>query len=121
VTLGLWLALGCGGRSIAGEDDSGRQEDGDGRGETRATCEQACEEAATCDRAPYACDFFCGQAQSAADDAGCGRAYAALADCLRQTADPCAATSPCVTEVNAFGVCLLDYCGTHRGWPICSG
>lgn len=121
VLLGLWGALGCGGRSISIDEEGDHRANRGGRDEMGASCVEACEEAASCDRAPYDCEFFCGQAQSAAEDAGCGRAYAALVACLEKSADPCTATGPCVTEINAFGVCLLDYCGTHRGWPICGG
>jgi hypothetical protein len=124
--LGLWLALGsavgCGGRSLAMADDDGEPRGDAGREQdSRVSCEEACEEAATCARAPYDCGFFCGQAESGAQEAGCRPAYAALVACIRAAEDPCAAKASCVTQVNAFGVCILDYCGTHPSAPICSG
>jgi hypothetical protein len=85
------------------------------------SCLEACEEAATCARAPYACDFFCGEAESAAQEAGCRSAYASLVNCISNAEDPCLAKNTCVTQVNAFGVCILDYCGRHRTAPICAG
>jgi hypothetical protein len=124
--LGLWLALGsvigCGGRSIGMPDDDGKHPEDGGRSEdTRVSCEEACEEAATCARAPYDCAFFCGEAESGAQEAGCRPAYAALVACMRTADDPCAAKVSCLAEVNAFGVCLLDYCDRHRSARICLG
>jgi hypothetical protein len=126
MVLGLWLALGsvigCGGRSLGMADDDGEGRDDGGRAEdTRLSCEEACEEAATCARAPYDCGFFCGEAESGAREAGCRTPYAALVACIRAAEDPCAAKASCVTEVNAFGVCILDYCDKHPNAPICVG
>jgi hypothetical protein len=119
----LWLALasfiGCGGRSIGIGNEEGEAETGERGKDPQLSCLEACEEATTCARAPYECSFFCGEAENAAADAGCRSAYAALVRCLTHAEDPCAARAACITEVNAFGVCMLDYCGRQRSAPIC--
>jgi len=124
LTLGFWLALvaaGCGGRSIRDDGEAAGDEDQGGQASALQSCLDACEEAATCARAPYECGFFCGQAEIAATEAGCLSAYTALVQCLRHAEDPCAARGSCVTAVNAFGVCIIDYCDSHLRAPICGG
>lgn len=123
--LGCWLVLGaaaCGGRSFddSGEPAGSSGPDGDGQS-VRQSCEEACEEAATCARAPYECSFFCGEAQAAAEAAGCSKAYTALVQCIRSADDPCLGRGTCVTAVNAFSVCIFDYCSGRRRDPICGG
>lgn len=111
VVLGVLFSGACAGKSTGGDSQ------GD-------PCPGFCEKAQKCPQAQAqpineSCDDLCLQQDAVANATGCEATYQKSLACSAALADPCTATTSCLTQLQATYNCEVAYCNGHKGNDIC--
>jgi hypothetical protein len=116
---GLCLLAACGGRSFRSDEDgaAGAEnpaanpgvEDGGAR-PGAPSCAGLCGDFGAC--ASDFCDVDCANLELVARESGCATPFSQLVGCLwnEDASALCVGAGACAREVNAFTVCIIDYC-----------